>query len=161
MAKKFQTLKTRKGFTLVELIVVIAVIAVLAAILVPLLTGVIENARKRSVESTCHSIQSMAKTYAMTVLFKKGESCTASSTVDMDEVGITETTMKDYIERQIPEIVSAGSTKGAKITLEDGAVKEVLYTEGAFTAKWDKDDGYLPTEKNAAVSAAAGGVTVV
>lgn len=161
MLKKFQKLKTRKGFTLVELIVVIAIIAVLAAILIPVLSGVIENSRKRSAESTCHSIQSMAKAFASTVLSKKGEACTASSKVDMDEDGITETTMKEYIERQIPEITSAGSTRGAKITLKDGMVKEILYTEGAFTAKWDNTNGYADTERGAANAAAAGAVTVV
>ena len=39
--------KTRKkGFTIVELVIVIAVIAILAAVLIPTFSGVIENAKK-------------------------------------------------------------------------------------------------------------------
>ncbi len=36
----------KKGFTIVELVIVIAVIAILAGVLIPTFTGVIENANK-------------------------------------------------------------------------------------------------------------------
>ena len=41
--------KVRKGFTLVELIVVLVILAILAALLIPALTGYIDKARKSQV----------------------------------------------------------------------------------------------------------------
>ena len=45
----FKKLKDKKGFTLVELIVVLVILAILAALLVPALTGYIDKARKAMV----------------------------------------------------------------------------------------------------------------
>lgn len=44
-------LNNRKGFTLIELIVVIAIIAILAAVLIPRFTGFTESARQKSAVS--------------------------------------------------------------------------------------------------------------
>lgn len=41
--------KAKKGFTLVELIVVLVILAILAALLIPALTGYIDKARKSQV----------------------------------------------------------------------------------------------------------------
>lgn len=41
----FKKLKEKKGFTLVELIVVLVILAILAALLIPALTGYIDKAK--------------------------------------------------------------------------------------------------------------------
>ena len=45
----FKKLKEKKGFTLVELIVVLVILAILAALLIPALTGDIDKAKNKSV----------------------------------------------------------------------------------------------------------------
>ena len=48
MFKKLKENK-KKGFTLVELIVVLVILAILAALLIPALTGYIDKAKNKSV----------------------------------------------------------------------------------------------------------------
>lgn len=66
MVKKLQALKAKKGFTLVELIVVIAIIAVLAAILVPTMLGYVTSSRVTSANSTAASIKNNIDSFLTT-----------------------------------------------------------------------------------------------
>lgn len=53
--------KSKKGFTLVELIVVLVILAVLAAMLVPALTGYIKRAREEKEYQTASTMYSAAQ----------------------------------------------------------------------------------------------------
>jgi len=56
MIKTIQKNMNKKGFTLVELIIVIAVMAILAAIVVPRMSGITNSFKVRAAERTCATI---------------------------------------------------------------------------------------------------------
>lgn len=62
MLSKIRALKEKKGFTLVELIVVLVILAILAALLVPALTGYIDRANNQKVIATTRQVVMAAQT---------------------------------------------------------------------------------------------------
>jgi len=63
MFRMINKLKNRKGFTLIELIVVLAVLAIIMAIAVPRFLGVQEQAKIDSDESTINLIKKAGELY--------------------------------------------------------------------------------------------------
>lgn len=92
MIKFFQKLKAKKGFTLVELIVVIAIIGVLAAILIPTMLGYVTSSRVTSADSTTASLKNNVDTFltnADTAGYgmKLSSSATATLSIEVDANG--------------------------------------------------------------------------
>ncbi len=58
-------MKTRKGFTLVEILIVVIILGILAAIVIPQFTNASEEARLSSLKSNLQSIRAQLQLYRM------------------------------------------------------------------------------------------------
>jgi type IV pilus assembly protein PilA len=96
-------MRNRKGFTLIELIVVIAILGILAVIAIPRLAGLQENANRKAVLSNLKVIDNACLTYA------------ADENVNLDTIDADST-----LSELIPTASWPTGPKGTTYTVTDG-----------------------------------------
>lgn len=120
MLEKIRELKNRKGFTLVELIVVLVILAILAALLVPALTGYIDKANKDKVVAECRQVVVAAQTVA-------SEAYGQNKAIDGKAV------------LEIKTLSEAPDTWFYTVTIDaKNTVTSVVFTDGATTVTYSK-----------------------
>lgn len=125
MFKKLKENK-KKGFTLVELIVVLVILAILAALLIPALTGYIDKAKNKSVVAETRQAVMAAQTlvdekYATLA----GADKNAITVTDKDEVAENKKTAT-IAKSSITTLAEVGGTIES-VTVEGGKVKQLVY----------------------------------
>ena len=122
----FKKLKDKKGFTLVELIVVLVILAILAALLIPALTGYIDKAKEKAIIAETRQVVVAAQTLGDEAYAKKSVGATiefgASKDVTLDKVAtLAEVTPVDNIKT---------------ITWANGKISHVQYVKGGKTCDY-------------------------
>lgn len=112
----FKKLKEKKGFTLVELIVVLVILAILAALLIPALTKYIDKAKEKDI---------IAET-RQTVMAAQTEVDEAYAKVDVG----TKITIGDDMKKEIADLAEVdGNNIGAITLTADNKVDSLTYTK--------------------------------
>lgn len=162
----FKKLKNKKGFTLVELIVVLVILAILAALLVPALTGYIDKARNKQIVSETRSAVMAAQTLVDEAYSKTTQavSATATGTDATTSVAVGD---QSVTNEQVAKLAELDAAKITRIEIDaSGKVTKLIYTNGkvctyttvaaqAPSNPIETDGNYYVT--NATASAPAGG----
>lgn len=123
----FKKLKDKKGFTLVELIVVLVILAILAALLVPALTGYIDKARNKQIIAETRSAVMAAQTLVDEAY---AQSTKAVEAADGEKKSIM-VGDKEVTYEAIAKLAELDKDKISelKITAE-GKLTQLVYTDG-------------------------------
>ena len=130
MLSKIRALKEKKGFTLVELIVVLVILAILAALLVPALTGYIDRANNEKVISETRMAVMAAQTIASEEYAAKSDK-TLDATTSVNSNGSS--------VAYSAAIKSLGEVSGTvtSVTVSGGKVTALTYS-GSKTCTYTK-----------------------
>jgi len=118
---------TKKGFTLIELIVVIAIIGVLAAILVPTMLGYVRKSKISSANSAASSVYKGINS-ALTELDEEGVDVGGLWILDWDGSVWSASTDKD----ELNEVVGDGERFDKKVANFFADIDKVKYGEAAI-----------------------------
>lgn len=118
MFKKMKENK-KKGFTLVELIVVLVILAILAALLIPALTGYIDKAKNKSVVAETRQ----AVMAAQTLYDEEYAKIKTGETVTLDTTG-------KFTKEEIASLAELGKDTIINVTVENNKIKTLVYDNG-------------------------------
>lgn len=114
--------RNKKGFTLIELIIVIVIIAILAAIAIPSMIGYIDRARVATAQANCRAVASAAQAAA------------ADGTIDTNEVAtLLGTSGNSYAQGTFDVDITSGSS----------IVTTVSWSGQSKTATWTASSGAI------------------
>ena len=161
MKKLRERLSNKKGFTLVELIVVIVIILILAAVLIPNVMRYIDSARKSAFQSEASGYLTEITGYEAEWFATETEdlangsvSATALPGSDMKLTGWESsdvlTIKNSNTEEKLLTGVGAADTKTISVNVYRGAVISFAYSDGTYYVTWTQSGGWDKVNDKAA-----------
>ena len=149
----FAKVKNKKGFTLVELIVVLVILAILAALLVPALTGYIDKAKEKKLVAETRMVVTAVQTVVSEAYGQLGadkDFITEDWTFHAAS-GSTPASDGKYIQeiKKLAEVFDSNpKATFYAVATEQGKVLTLSYINGVYTCKYNADEQSYTTTKN-------------
>lgn len=129
----------KKGFTLVELIVVLVILAILAALLIPALTGYINKAKEKQITAETRQVvmasQTLVDEYFAEQVLGTSVSATITGSAGLG-TGSSAVTLAKIAE--LAEVKAGNITSVSVGNVESGVVDEVVYTRDGKICTYTK-----------------------
>lgn len=136
----------KKGFTLVELIVVLAILAILAAMLVPALTGYIDKANAQKVVATTRQVVMAAQSEVTEEYANSSSAKLTAATINKSTSDNPGKKLYDDICKLAEVSVDKNGITDIEISYSDkGVVTQVVVKQSGKTCTYDNnatDGGY-------------------
>lgn len=144
MKKLRERLNSKKGFTLVELIVVIVIILILAAVLIPNVMRYIGSARESAFQSEASGYLTELQGYEAEYFAKENKDLDSTN---WSAAGYTLT--KGLSPAFVTTDISAATTTADEPTVcvSKGAVTSYTYSDGTYTVYWTQSGGWNDVEE--------------
>lgn len=139
-----ERLQNERGFTLVEIIIVLVILAVLMSIMLPSLTGYIDEANDTALKMEARNCYAALQTLAslskadnsMNTYFSSASKSGQVSGASLTSAGVA----------KLDGLIAGASSYGSNIsniTIEGFAVKSFTYTKDGRTVTFSSDTGYI------------------
>ncbi|MGI6071244.1 MAG: prepilin-type N-terminal cleavage/methylation domain-containing protein [Blautia sp.] len=137
----------KKGFTLVELVVVLVILAILMAILVPSLVGYINKAKNKQVEANARAVYIAAQA-TVAELLKNNDTVTSEQVEDKLPQIYELAEVNDLVaDTNSPSLV--GGTENSKFEFDSANKTQKVYSGVKISGfKWIQGDKQITMENN-------------
>lgn len=149
-------MNSKKGFTLVEIIVVLVILAIMAGFAIPAYNGFVERARQSEILAAGRVVLIAAQTAGQEKYALKGEAL---------DVGNSENALETDKDAQALKLMIASysddSTGSYQVTFDtEGKVTKILYSDAKYLATYEDGEWISATDATAVTTSVIIAVTV-
>jgi type IV pilus assembly protein PilA len=138
MLNKLLSMRNKKGFTLVEIIVVLVILAIIAAAGIPSLIGFIGDARARAFVAEARTVYMAAQTTS------SRDAMLATPTITSNEIAVTSFTTAGNILTAMNDQLRPDITLAAALTFGSNAIWNIVWVDGQIRGLLYRTGGTRP-----------------